>query len=384
MDVSIVADAIASGSEASGSIAVSGTAEKTYEIRIIYNGETTKVMIDKGDASDDIAAKIETKINQGKLLTASATGSDIDLISNEKNKYANKEIFIEGTSSDITFTIVNMQGATGELTTTNLQSVVSGSTNYKLVLNSEEFEDAVAKEIKVFGESRYDKFVNKPFVCFHATNKDVESIGFDEGDRTNSCCVVLNSHSAAHEIIAELGLLQATLEMDQNAMSLTEQILPNIHCPDIPNSITKVTALQAAGFMGTENKNGSCKINLGKTRGTQSGFIYLASIFKNIKVMGFMRTSLIEGGYLGRPVVDNAAKTANTKAIDTKIIKDIVDKIYNTLGPQAIIDSAEQAIEDSEVLRDPNDSNIMYVINRYRLSGNLYVMEIQNQFKENA
>ena len=161
MDVSIVADEVTSGTAATGQIAVSGTAKASYEISVYYNGERYKVGIVKGDTSTDIATKIESSINEGVLLTAVTAGSDIDLESNETNKYANKSIYIRGISSDVTFTITDMVGGTGEVSTTNLGQALSTNVWYKMVVNTEEFVNDVAQEIKNFGASRYDKFVHK-------------------------------------------------------------------------------------------------------------------------------------------------------------------------------------------------------------------------------
>jgi len=131
------------GSQAQGSIVVSGTASNAGSIYLMIDGVSIPVQVDKNDSNDDIASQIASTINSnGDLpVTASSTGDTCDITAKQSGTLGNDfDIRVNYYSGEelpdgINLTLNSMSGGSGE---PDIQSVIDimGEEWYNVIITS--------------------------------------------------------------------------------------------------------------------------------------------------------------------------------------------------------------------------------------------------------
>lgn len=355
-------------------VAVTGpaTANATHTLKIAgrrgLDGQFYNFSILKDDTAADIAARIEDAVNAilGSPMSASAPdesqpdSDEVTLTSKWKGLTANDlvvEVDTNGVSAGITYTITNLQSASGTPDISGATAVFGNVWN-TAVINSYGLQSDIITALETFNgipkdgitpaTGRYASTMMKPFVAFTGSTSDDPSATTDASARktqvTIAVCPAPNSDGLQFEAATNYCALWARISQDSPHLDIAGQYLPDMPVP------VSIGAMSDYFNRDTIVKKGCSTVDLVNDRYQVQDFVttyhpegeippqyrWVRSLVQDWNVR--YTYYLLEQRYVADHVLanDNDTVTAS-KVVKPKTWKGVLFNMYDDLARRAII-----------------------------------------------
>lgn len=375
--------------QATGSVALTGTAGETGSGKIIIGGVTTEFAVVKGDNASAILGKIKDAIDgvlhmpvtagvvaDGSLsLTSKAAGTVGNLIT----------ITVDADISGLTFESTEMtSGAVDPDVEDSLASM--GDVWETAVLSCYPYNntDRLDKYMQ-FGFDRWGDLNKKPLIVYSGCTDDYATRTAVTDNRPvdyiNALIVSVGSRELPYVVAAKAMVDDILTTADSNPAQGYKGLLAGLHCGD--DSVQETYSVRNQSV----KKGSSTNIKVGSiaelndiitmyhpvAEGDTPSRRYVVDLIKLMNVVYNVRLIMESDDLKGAPLVNDDTVTSNKAAVQPKTIKTMFLNLARNLADKAIIQDVEFTKDNLEVDIDSSNPKRLNVAFPVKLSGNVEV-----------